>query len=183
MNRIKSLSRSGWLVVGLLAGLVLAPSAAIATATGLTELVGPGGHRASVTIAGQLNVAQAAPSDFAFRLASVDTTSSFCQAAHVISHKLGFIVTEITVDTFDLPSPGANDSVVIFEGAHCTPKMVVTVVNPGSFGLTVVPLNPGLGLPAGGTMSIKVSDMGALANIYGYTVPSKDVPGYTPNGG
>jgi hypothetical protein len=62
MSRLGNLSRPGWLVIGAAGALILAPSAAMATATGLSELTGPGGQRAAVTDAGQLATAQAAPS-------------------------------------------------------------------------------------------------------------------------
>jgi hypothetical protein len=49
-----NLSRGGWLAAGIVLAFVLAPSAAIATAAGVTEVTGPGGQRAAVTDAGQL---------------------------------------------------------------------------------------------------------------------------------
>jgi hypothetical protein len=52
MSRLGNLSRPGWLVIGAASALILAPSAAMATATGLSELTGPGGQRAAVTGAG-----------------------------------------------------------------------------------------------------------------------------------
>jgi hypothetical protein len=47
--------------------------------------------------------------------------------------------------------------------------------------MTVLPVDPGLAIPEGGTFSFAVQDMGAFVALYGYKVPASEISGYTPN--
>ena len=58
---------------------------------------------------------------------------------------------------------------------------VITTLTPASLGMTVLPLDPGLAIPKGGTFSFAVQDMGAFVTLYGYKVPASEISGYTPN--
>jgi hypothetical protein len=179
MSRIGNLSRPGWLVIGAVGALILAPSAAVATATGLSELTGPGGQRAAVTDAGQLATAEAAPSSF--ELEFYDTTSSSpCASMAAISKTQGFIVTEITVDTYALPAPGGDNTIDAYTHPGCSGKNGILQINPATLGITTMPLTPGYAIPKGGSLSF-LGTNGTEANIdvFGYKVPAKDVPGYT----
>jgi hypothetical protein len=183
MERISNLGRTGWLVAGILAVIALAPSAAVATAVGVTELAGPGGQRAAVTDAGQLTTTQAAPGSYAVRLSSADAPATHvCEPLPVFSTTKGFIATEVAVDAYDVSAPGDNTAVAIFEGTGCQLRLALEQINPASNGLTVIPVDPGIAIPKGGSMSFEVLDMGALVTVYGYTVPASDVTGYSPTG-
>ena len=67
LRRIGNLNRGGWLAAGIVLAFALAPSAAIATAAGVTEITSPGGQRATVTKAGQLTTAPASAGSFEIR--------------------------------------------------------------------------------------------------------------------
>jgi hypothetical protein len=179
MSRFSNLSRPGWLVLGAVGVLILAPSAAIATSTGLTQLVGSGGQHAAVTSAGQLTTAQAAPSSFEIEF-SATTSSSPCVSMPVISKTEAFVVTEIAVDTYDLPSAGSDDTVDAFHGAGCGSKNGFLQLNPATLGMTTVPVSPGYAIPKNGSLSFEGTG-GTEANIdvFGYKVPARDATRYT----
>jgi hypothetical protein len=182
MQRIRKVSRGGWLAIGILLALVLAPSAAIATAAGVTEITGPGGQRAAVTDAGQLTVTQTTAGSYEVRGGSEDTTTTTpaCLSFPAISATTGFVIKEITVSVYSDPSPGTSE-LGLDEGPNCNVAQVITTLTPASVGMTVLPIDPGLAIPAGGTFSFAVQDMGAFVTLYGYKVPSSEVSGYTPN--
>ena len=182
MHRIRNLSRGGWLAIGILLALVLAPSAAIATAAGVTEITGPGGQRAAVTDAGQLDVTQTTAGNYEVRDGSEDTTltTPACLSFPAISATTGFVIKEITVSVDSDPSPGTSD-LGLYEGPDCDVTQVITTLTPASLGMTVLPLDPGLAIPKGGTFSFAVQDMGAFVTLYGYKVPASEISGYTPN--
>jgi len=49
-------------------------------------------------------------------------------------------------------------------------------------GITSLPIDPGVALPEGGTISVNVLGLGVLVAFFGYTVPAGDVPAYTSTG-
>jgi hypothetical protein len=73
----------------------------------------------------------------------------------VISKSDGFIVTQITVDTYQLPSAGIGNTIDAFHGADCSAKSGFLQVNPPSLGMTTVPMDPGFAIPKGGSLSFE----------------------------
>jgi hypothetical protein len=182
MPGIRNLGRGGWLAAGILLAFVLAPSAAIATAAGVTEITGPGGQRAAVTYAGQLTTAPTSAGSFETRGGTEYTTLSApqCLTLPAFSATSGFVITQITVSVNSDPDPGTSD-LGLYQGSGCDLKRVITALTPASLGMTVLPVDPGLAIPRHGTFSFAVQDMGAFVTVYGYQVPAREVSGYTPN--
>ena len=90
------------------------------------------------------------------------------------------MIKEITVSVDSDPSPGTSD-LGLYEGPDCDVTQVITTLTPASLCMTVLPLDPGLAIPRGGTFSFAVQDMGAFVTLYGYKVPASEISGYTPN--
>jgi hypothetical protein len=182
LQRIRNLSRGGWLAAGIILALVLAPSAAIAAATAVTEITGPAGHRAAVTDAGQLTTTPASAGSFEFGGGSEDTTLTTPQCLNLapFSATAGFVVTQIAVSVTSDPNPGTSD-IALYEGPGCHLAGVITELTPPSLGMTVVPADPCLAIPKNGTLSFAVQDMGALVTVYGYKVPASEISAYTPD--
>jgi hypothetical protein len=61
MSRIRNLSRGGWIVVGIVVALLLAPTAAYAFT--YTGIIGSDGVKANVTGGGQLLTVENLPND------------------------------------------------------------------------------------------------------------------------
>jgi hypothetical protein len=180
MKSLANMSKAGWLIAGILVAAVIAPSAAIATSAGLTQLEGSGGQRAAVTNAGQLTTTEAAPSSYEDRLDSADAPSTTaCENLPAFSSSAGFVVKELTIDAYDVSGPSDGTAVAVFLGTGCALKNGVLQINPTSNGDTVIPLSTGLVVPKKGAISFEVFHMGALVTAYGYTVPSKDAPHYS----
>lgn len=183
MIKFSSFSKPGWLAAGAIGLLILAPSAAVATSTGLTELIGSGGQRADVTNAGQLTTAEAAPRSFVARTLAVDASGKTpCATLPVISRSKGFVLTEIAVNPVNLTAPAPNSAFTVIEGSKCgSASQTFAQINPSSLGLTVLPINPGIAIPKGGTLTFEAfNDVTYVVSVFGYTVPASDAPGYTP---
>ncbi len=180
MSRIKNMSRAGWIVTGVVAALVLVPTAAVAVTNAVIIKGSPSGIKANVSAAGQLLTATANPSSF-FQSQDVFLGSAYSPVATPPAG-LALVVTTIHVDVYADPSPGSNQ-VVAFDvqlGTTCSQGTQVgsysQIINPGSLEEVDVPLEPGLGIPAGDALCGLVSgSVGAEASVSGYTVPSSSV--------
>jgi hypothetical protein len=183
MNRLAQLSKSGWFLAGALVTLVVVPASAAAATIGVTELAGSGGQRATVTRAGQLATAQAAPGSFVTRLGGADLTSagqSKCVTFPVVSSTKAVVIRQFTVTTYSVP--GTLGSVVLYEGPNCQPSQAIDQLSYATPGITNLPVDPGIALPKAGTISVSIDGLGALVAFFGYTVPASDVPSYTSAG-
>jgi hypothetical protein len=177
MRYLKGLSRSGWVLIGLAAGLIIAPTAAVAATVMI--LHGANGPAVNATNASQLLTAEAPPSTWV-SVVGFSQTAGQCSNLPVVSRTRGFIVRQINVDVQQ--GSGAASDAFIYLGPHCsTPKQVgrVDLTNDGNM---VYPFNPGVALPPGGQLSIGFNGpaRAVLVHVLGYTVPGADVPGYTP---
>ncbi len=179
MSRIKNISRAGWIVTGVVVALVLVPTVAVAASTVVNIKGSPSGNKADVTGAGQLLTAMANPNSF-FQSPSQNVTTSLAPVATPPTG-LALVVTTIHIDVYSDPSPGAGQYVVfvVETGTTCSGSMVGTFhpsINPGAIGPIDVPLEPGLGIPAGDALcGISGGSVGAVASVSGYTVPSSSV--------
>jgi hypothetical protein len=183
MKRLNPLSRSGWLLAGVLVALVVVPAGAVAATIGVTELAGSNGQRADVTQAGQLDATEAPPSSFVTRLGGVDLTSasqSECVTFPVVSAAKAVVIRQFTVTAYSVP--GTLGSVLLYEGPACQPSDVIDQLSYTTPGITSLPIDPGVALPEGGTISVNVLGLGVLVAFLGYTVPAGDVPAYTSTG-
>jgi hypothetical protein len=78
MSKLKNMSRAGWIIIGLVAALVLVPTAAVAATATLGKIDATSGNKADVTEAGSYS-----PRRHSRRIFSQVTTSSSEQWARV----------------------------------------------------------------------------------------------------
>ncbi len=180
MSKIKNMSRAGWIVTGVVAALVLVPTAAVAVTNAVTIKGSPSGNKADVTAAGQLLTTTANPSSFYQNM----TTGLGAGAYGFLLTPptgLALVVTTIHIDVYSDPSPGGPDIVafIIETGTSCSSSQVGSynqIIHPDSLGETEVSLEPGLGIPAGDALcGAQTGSVGAQASVSGYTVPSSSV--------
>jgi hypothetical protein len=174
----RGLSRGGWIAVGLVIGLVVAPGAAIAAAT-VVQIVGTNGvTKAQVTPANQLQTAEAAPSSFVEHSGLLSTPGN-CTAIATAPANKGLVLKDLYVNIYDNPSPGPGQFFTLNKGSTCTTGYVVSI-NAGSVNGFSVPLGPGFALKAGASLYAETSgSVKAGYYLYGYTVPAGDVPATT----
>jgi hypothetical protein len=102
------------------------------------------------------------------------TSSRGCMPVLAPPSGKAMIVTDLEVDTFNDPTPGPSNNVMVFVGA-CT--QAVADVNPASVGGTPISLGAGVAIPAGSELSA-FADGGVQAEVYayGYSVSASSVP-------
>ena len=85
------------------------------------------------------------------------------------------IVREVRVDVFADPSPGPDEDLTIYRDDSCARQ--VADVNPATVGETVLPFDPGLGIPASSGISARAAgSVEAEAYVDAYSVSSSSVP-------
>ena len=85
------------------------------------------------------------------------------------------IVRDVRIDVYQDPMPGSGQYVSLYSDNTCS--SLVGDVNPATVGETVLPLDPGLGIPAGSGLSVLVGgSVGAEVYTDGYAVPSGQGP-------
>jgi hypothetical protein len=177
----KLIRESGaWLAVGVAAGVLLAPAAAVGAA-GLVRIVGSNGKRAEVTPANQLQTASASPAQFRSVLTFV--VSSSCLPVFTAPAKKGVVVTSIVFNVLQNSTPGIDAYAAVYRTASCANSNADLVARdtPTGTGVSVVPFEPGFALKAGAKLYAKASG-GVLSDlrITGYLVPKNAVPRTTP---
>ena len=180
-------SRGRWRTVALVAaalfvGSVVGPPL-VQAATNLVTIAGPGGKQAKVSAAGQLLTTETTPSTFVHDAALGLTASSGpCVPVATAPADKGLIVTQVVADVFTNPTPGGGQRIDVFSDSACS--NLILDVNPGGIGAYGYPLQPGVAIPAGSSLSANVA--GAVQTeiyTYGYTVPSSEVPATSPASG
>jgi len=181
MRKLMQGSGGPWLAAGLVAGMLLAPAAAVAAAN-LVGIVGSNGKRAQVTAAGQLQTAPASPGQYRSKW-TAGVSSGGCVQVFAAPSTKGAVVTRVTANTWTNPSPGAANNVTIFRDQVCTVSTasIVTRINPAGFGIEVVEFEPGFALKAGAKLYAQAQG-GVITEltITGYLVPKKAVGATTP---
>lgn len=175
----------GWLAVGVAVGVILAPVAAVAAGAGVTSLVGPNGTKAAVARTGQL-LTDPADVNTVRVFVNLDNlqaggTSTGCVSLYTVPAGDSLILTQLTVDTWVDPTPGASNNVLFFTGTSATKCLnAINDVNPDTFGDTVVPFSPGIVVPAGDDVAA-VANGGISTEAFGtgYLVPVADAPHLT----
>lgn len=180
-------------VLGGLALFVALGGTALAATSTIVNIADPAtpSHVAHVDANGRLEVGDgsgpmtvdgytqtAAPSTFFHSNALNLGLSSGCVVLATPPTGKALVIREVKVDTVGNPATGGNavnNYVHLFSDTTCT--HVIGGVHPGAVGLTVVPFDPGLGIPTKSGLSVKVT--GALeldAYADGFSVPSAQVP-------
>jgi hypothetical protein len=168
------------MLAGVLASLVLVPTAASATVS-VFILRGPSGNRAEVTAANQLKTAEASPDSFAqFR---VSLTTGGCSTLGTVPAGTGIVLRQFEVHPSSFVSQAG--SALLFDGANCTGSRIATAAY---YSLTYgtngegFSFNPGFALAAGTTLSVQLPQTGLAVDVYamGYKVPTADVSQTTP---
>ena len=179
MSKIKNMSRAGWIITGVVAAVVLAPTVAVAATTVVNIKGSPSGNKADVSAAGQLLTTTADPSNF-FQSGSGYLASSLSPVT-TPPVGLALVVTTLHIDVYTDPSPGSGNFVdfIVDSGTTCTGSRVGSyeqIIDPGSVGEIDSPLDPGLGIPAGDALcGVEAGSVAAEASVSGYTVPSSSV--------
>jgi hypothetical protein len=167
-----------WLAVGVAVGLILAPAAAVAASVGVTSLIGADGTKAVVTGAGQLTTAPADLSRFR-SFTNANLAAGGCRTLYTAPHGWTFVLTQITIDAWADPTPGAFNGTAIYMGSGC--NRLIADWNPPSIGSFVFPFSPGLVIPAGHSIAAYVNGgVKAEAFGYGYLVPVRSARTATP---
>jgi hypothetical protein len=85
-------------------------------------------------------------------------------------------VREVRLDVYKDPSPGLGRNVTLYSDKTCA--SAIADVNPPSVGQTVVPFDPGFGIPAGSGLSMRTArSVSAESFVDGYSAqPGSDQP-------
>jgi hypothetical protein len=169
---------AGILVLGVMLGALLVPRIASAVANVVTIQGSGSTNRAAVTKAHQIESAEAPPS--AFREFSASSGDTSCVTFGAIPSDKGFIAKSVIVNVTLSSSTGFVVAQVWPNGScsgsdmFSTPTKVV-----GEYSLQ---FEPGFAMAHGKHFSLKVAATGAVVGVYvfGYVVPSGDVPSTTP---
>jgi hypothetical protein len=104
--------------------------------------------------------------------------SATCKSVAVAPTGKALVVTQVYLDIYANPAPGAGQQVIFYTGlANDCNGAVVRDLNAPGIGGFVVPFGPGLGIPAGTALNARVTgSIQAEAYTDGYTVSSKSVP-------
>lgn len=158
--------------------------AASATVVNIADPTTPA-HKAHVNSSGQLQTSgstsvtntvntELAPSS-AFLHGENGAQSSACSVVLTPPRGKAMIVRQVRINVFQDPSPGENQVVNIFTGIDC--NSFVGAVNPPAAGETILPFDPGLGIPAKSALSAETGGS-VEAEVFadGYSVPSSQVP-------
>jgi hypothetical protein len=205
MSKISNISRTGWLVVGIVAALLLVPATAVAVTATATIIQGgtaadqasvtahrlqtndeikgySGNNFAAVTYDGQLLTTTTDPSTFVNNTAiEVDGGTGY-QPVFTAPTGNAVVVTTIHLDTASDPTPGPTENIVftVQPGTGCPGSSRVgdysELVSPGSLGETDIPFNPGLAIPTGDALCAKSSGPIVDLSVTGYLVSSIAVP-------
>jgi hypothetical protein len=172
------------IIVALVIGVVMVPTGAWAVVTLKNVVINDpsGTNRALVDGAGSLQTADAPATEFLSERAFFTGTSA---DQTVVTPRTGkaLVVKTIQVNTMINPAPGPNEYIVFFVGnSSCTQAgRSNPVVTPAGLGVTVLPFDPGLAVPAGDVLCGRSNDTSATGlkfgvSVYGITEPSAAVP-------
>ena len=170
-------ARTAWvLLAAVLVGWLVVPRAVSAAGSLVTIEGGNGTTKVSVTDGKQLQVAEAAPSTFHEYNGSASGPG--CHALATVPSGKGFIVRSVSFDVVTSSTDGFH-IVSLFPNGTCSGGGIFSAptnkVDVYSFDLT-----PGFALAEGGKLSFEVSSSAVgVVYVWGYQVPSADVPSTT----
>ena len=177
MRYLRGLSRSAWVIAGLVAGLIIAPTAAVAATVMI--LHGANGPAVNATSDNQLLTAEAPPSSWT-SVDAWDNLAGHCSNLPTANTTGGFIVRQVNVDVQVNPRSGTGGLALLFEGAGCKVGHIFGQVEIGS-GSVTFPLTPGIALPKKGVLSVLFEGeaAGIAVDVLGYKVPASDATAAT----
>jgi hypothetical protein len=189
MSRITSMSRGGWIVIGVLVGLLIVPSGvAVAVALKYTGIEGSNGitttlNKAGISSTGQLLTGEADPNRF-FQSddASVISAAGFAVVATPPSGS-ALVITSILINTKADPTPGSSAFLQTFveSGTTCNDSSPLAgnfdhFVNPATLGEDDISLATGLVVPSGDALCMEAQGgIDVTSAAAGYTVPATDI--------
>ena len=178
MSRIKNISRPGWVVIGIVAALVLVPSAAIAVTSTVIIQGGAAAGQASVSAAHQLLTNEATPTSYVIAFSS---TSPTCAAGgfYTIPSGKALIITGVT---YYIGQSSGTAGELLYAGPSSTP--CTSLLNSGISTVTVSQnqvFQPGIAVPAGDALGWVSSNSTGSFDVYGYLVPATAVAGIALN--
>jgi hypothetical protein len=168
---VTRLSRSGWIVVGIVIGAIAIPALAVAAAVTVVNVRG-NGNNAYVTPAHQLRSAPADPADFRFLTGG--SSGSCNDLGAPAGSARAFVVTHADINVSSLNSIGAVVGILETE-ANCGGE-ALAVVTPATTGPHEFDLSPGVALPAGTHLSFDVINGGGTVTVTGYAIPTVALP-------
>jgi hypothetical protein len=178
MRFLRGIPKSAWVIGGLIAGLVIAPTAAVAATAMIVH--GANGPAVNATTDNQMLTAEAPPSAWAsvYGWAFLVGQCSNLPTANAVG---GFVVRQVNVDIEVNARSGTGGTALLFEGAGCKAGHLFAQADAVQ-GTVVLPFTPGIALPKNGTISIlfEGAAAGIEVHVHGYRVPASDVPAYTP---
>jgi hypothetical protein len=180
------------MVVAIIAVVVATAGTAFAATGQLVNIVDPGNaaRAAKVDSTGKLNVgdgsgplsvdgtttSRESPASTLVRGRAIAPSS--CSQILAAPAGKALVIKTIHVDTYSNPSPNQGNYVGIYVGASC--DSLALFVNPATLGLTSIPLDPGVTVPAGKSLSaLSGGSVGVEVYAMGYTVPASSVPAVT----
>jgi hypothetical protein len=174
--KVPAIPRLGWVIVGLVAGLVLMPAAAVAAT--FMVLHGANGPAVNATNDNQLLTAEAPPSTWVSEYGWNDAAGT-CSNLPAVSKTRGFIVKQVNVDI--LGATTADSVVYVYRGTGCDSDNTVAEIDANGTN-EVYPFDPGIALPEKGQLSILYNGPVNQVRVQalGYTVSASDAPAYTP---
>jgi hypothetical protein len=191
VGRMRGLSRSAWMVVGIVMTLVLAPTVAIAATATLVQIKG-----VQATADHQLLTAPAKPADVRLGFAQLfGNDAENCQTILTPDAGQALVLDHVTLA--ESVTPQVVDDSEAMQAAEVV-ELTVDPVDPGctGFGQLVgwtsprqpgtetVSLSPGYPVPAGYQLDIRYGFWGPRAvtdaTAYGYSVPATDAPATPP---
>jgi hypothetical protein len=176
-------------VLGALALFVALGGTALAAGSTIVNIADPTtpSHVAHVDANGRLEVGDgsgpltvdgttqvAAPSTFIHSDALNLNVGSGCVTVATAPAGKALVIREVRLDTTG--NAAENDEFQVFGDTTCSHQ--VAGVHPASVGLTVIPFDPGLGIPAKSGVSVRiVGSLEADAYADGFSVAALQVPG------
>ena len=156
---------------------LVSASAAIAQTTQVNVTDPTSSRKAHVEVGGRLAVQEVPPTSYFHAQVFGAISASGCVVLATAPSGKALIVSDVRVSVYSVGTTGPGHYVAIYNDADCGMADVFGEVNPGAIGLNVVPFGPGMAIPAGGSVSVRVSGSPA-ADVYldGYTVPSSVAP-------
>ncbi|HVC71567.1 MAG TPA: hypothetical protein VNC61_15035 [Acidimicrobiales bacterium] len=168
MSKIKKMSRGGWIVIGILIAMMMVPSGvAVAKALHFTGIEGTSTNKADVSAAGQLLTTQAdAGASYTRWTPGITTPRSLA----VIPAGDALIITSIHIDNISGTTGGVAFGIA---NNGCTSGATFDSVNFASNGITVLPYEPGVPVPAGDEVcAFPGGGWIGAATVTGYFVPA-----------
>lgn len=177
MSNFKSMSRAGYIVIGIVIALLLIPTASAATSI-YNGIVGTSGHEANVTGAGQLLTTEASPAN-TWTHSTQYSSPGIVEVYFNVPAEEFPVLTGVQLDTSKDPSPGAGSAVMIYDSTCGTcVATIIAAVNPPTIGNTTIPFAPGLSTTRNGRNFSGLQEIGLFVSLSGPLQVTLTLNGY-----